>query len=158
MLRTDKQLYIDNKPNQIRSLYEKYASMLLGYIIGVVKDQKIAEDYLVMIFAELSQQSDSQVWESTNNWCQLLRFAKDQLREIANTTAIKKSELSDLFIQNTQDKYLSDLNEEQKKVFTDTYYLGKSTNAISIELNKPEVSIRKTLKEAFAVIKKGCEN
>lgn len=158
MLKTDRQLYIDNKPNQIRSLYEKYSSMLLGYILGVVKDQKIAEEYLVLIFAELAQQPEHIALEGTNNWCPLLRFAKDHLRQISASAEITKSEFNHMFVQNVQDSYLSDLTEEQKKVFNDTYYLGKTTNAISIELNKPEVSIRKTLKEAFVLIKKGCEN
>ena len=158
MLKTDRQLYIDNKPNQIRSLYEKYSSMLLGYILGVVKDQKIAEEYLVLIFAELAQQPEHIALEGTNNWWPLLRFAKDHLRQISASAEITKSEFNHMFVQNVQDSYLSDLTEEQKKVFNDTYYLGKTTNAISIELNKPEVSIRKTLKEAFVLIKKGCEN
>lgn len=158
MLKTETQLYIDNKPDQLRNLYDKYAGMLLGYIFGVVKDQKIAEDHLIMIFGELSQRSGNLEWEAPLTWCQLLRFAKNQLKEAADTVKISKSELSHLFKQDGQQEYLSALSEEQLKVFNDIYYLGKTTNTISLELNKPEVSIRKTLKEAFAVIKKGCEN
>jgi len=156
MLKTETQLYIDDKPDQLRNLYDKYSGMLLGYIFGVVNDQKIAEDHLIRIFSELSQQSAHLEWEAPLNWCQLLRFAKNQLKQAADTVELNKFEPMHRFKQDYD--YLSALNDEQIKVFHDVYYLGKTTNTISLELNKPEVSIRKTLKEAFAVIKKGCEN
>jgi len=133
--------------------------MLLGYIIEVVKDRKLAEEWLVKLFHELSLHFNEMNWDGSNNWCQLQRFAKLKLAEF-NTTQ-KQAEANapaGLVMHSGRNKYLDGLTDEQKVVFCSVYYQGKSTTAISIELNKPEDVIRKTLKEAFAIMRKGGEN
>lgn len=42
--------------------------------------------------------------------------------------------------------------------FHSSYYYGKTIEEISIELNQPEASIRKSLRQAFAIIKTGSGN
>ncbi|MNJ98929.1 hypothetical protein D3C87_166990 [compost metagenome] len=44
------------------------------------------------------------------------------------------------------------------QIFCDSYYYGKTIEEISIELNQPEASIRKSLRQAFAIIKTGSGN
>ena len=47
------------------------------------------------------------------------------------------------------------MGEEQKRVFCYVYYQGKTISQLAVEFGKSEESIRKALKEAFAIIKKG---
>jgi len=154
MLEINQQALIGNKPESVHSLYDKHAGMLLGYIFGIVKDRQIAEECLVQIFCELSKQFNQINWEDTSIWCQLQRFAKEKLAGCME--AVGECEIfssPELVKQVAESKYLERLTDEQKIVFCDVYYRGKSISAISIELNRTEDLIRKSLKEAFAIIR-----
>lgn len=146
---------IENNQATVRSLYDRHAGMLLGYIFEIVKDRKLAEEYLVKIFCEISQHLNELNWDGTNNWCQLQRFAQRKLSQLTHT---------EVFVEGTgianglDNKYTEHFTAEQHLVFHDVYYHGKSIEVISKELNKPEDSIRKTLKEAFAIMRRSCEN
>ena len=159
MLKTNRQVSVESNAENLRNLYDRHAGMLLGYIIEVVKDRKLAEEWLVKLFCDLSLHIHEINWENTSSWCQLQRFAKSRLAHF--NTANKQLEVNSaggLVMHSGHNKYLERLTDEQKIVFCNVYYHGKSTADISIELNKPEVVIRKTLKEAFAIMRKGAEN
>ncbi|MDO7742605.1 MAG: hypothetical protein MUP99_02495, partial [Pedobacter sp.] len=63
-----------------------------------------------------------------------------------------------LTLQHSRGAYFGQLTKEQKHIFSEVYYYGKTIAAISIDLDKTEDSIRKTLKEAFAIMRKSGEN
>jgi len=156
MLKVDKQALLRDTHVDIRGIYNKYAGMLLGYIFEIVKDHDLAEEYLVRIFNDLNKQFSEVDWDDTNTWCQLLRFAKKVLAEyhMASRNCAPRSPAV-LVVHNTRHENFNHLNDEQKKVFCDVYYNGKGITEISTELNQTEAVIRKTLKEAFAIIRKG---
>ena len=157
MLNIDQGALTENKLAGVRSLYDRHAAKLLGYIFDVVKDRKLAEEYLVKIFCEVSNQFDDLGWEGS--WCQLQRFAKHHLMIFVDTA--KYTGLEDregLTLQHSREAYFSQLTKEQKHIFSEVYYYGKTIAAISIDLDKTEDSIRKTLKEAFAIMRKSGEN
>lgn len=159
MLEMNQKALIGNKPENVRSLYDRHAGMLLGYIFGVVKDRKLADKYLVQLFCDLSQHFHEIDWESNNNWCLLQRFAKEKLAAFTFADKVNETqETADLNMHDSGNKYLAKLTDEQKLVFCEVYYRGKTVAAISEELKKTEDLIRKTLKEAFAIIRKGGEN
>lgn len=159
MLSSETRTLVENKQANIRILYEKHAGMLLGYISEIIKDRKLAEEYLVNIFYEISQGINDMSWDGSHSWCQLQRFAQ---KKLAHLTHSRKEELSPSALNHTDhhslNKHFNHLNEDQKQIFYAVYYYGKPIEAISKELNKPEDSIRKTLKEAFAIMRKSCEN
>lgn len=158
MLKVDRKVFIENKPESLESLYQRHGGMLLGYIFEVVQDRKLAEKYLVELFCELSQQFDQMNWNGTNSWCQLQRFAKDRLAALhAEKKYFEPAAVTGL-VHSSCNKYLEQLNPEQRRVFCDVYYHGKMIPVISRELNKTEDSIRKTLKEAFAIMRRSGEN
>jgi len=131
----------------------------LGYIFEVVRDHQLAESYLVQLFCELSQQFNENEWQGTGNWCRLQRFAREKLIDF--TREIKSAKIhsqTGLVWYNSDSKYLGQLTDEQRKVFYDIYYRGRTIAAISAELNKTEDLIRKTLKEAFTIMRKNGEN
>lgn len=159
MLNTDQGALVENRLANVRTLYDKHAGMLLGYIFEVVKDRKLAEDYLVKIFCGLSQQFEESDQAGVSTWCQLQRFAKDQLSDFNKQFGQHNRNLeAGLVKQHAQSKYIARLTEEQRKVFCGVYYYGQHIADISKELNKTEDLIRKTLKEAFAIMRESGEN
>lgn len=158
MLKVDRKVFIGNKPESLESLYQRHGGMLLGYIFEVVQDRKLAEKYLVEMFCELSQQFDQMNWNGTNSWCQLQRFAKGWLTVIIGNARYFEPRAVTGLVHSSCNKYLEQLNHEQRQVFCDVYYHGKMIPVISKELNKTEDSIRKTLKEAFAIMRQSGGN
>ncbi|MNY41896.1 hypothetical protein D3C86_1767410 [compost metagenome] len=54
------------------------------------------------------------------------------------------------------EQLFAQLTSEQQHVFRGVYYHGKSIETIAKSENKPEDLIRKTLKEAFDIIRNSC--
>lgn len=158
MLEINQQAFI-TKPEGIRGLYDRHAGMLLGYIYGVVKDRKLAEEYLIKVFSDLSQEFNKINWEKNNSWCQLQKFTRERLATFPATLKyFENPEVGKLKKTDTASVYLNRLTDEQRVVFSEVYYYGRSIAELSNGLNKTEDSIRKTLKEAFVIMRKGGEN
>jgi len=147
------------KPISVRSLYDSYAGMLLGYIVAIVKDKQVAESYLVKIFSNISVKFNPIEWEEGNAWEHLRRLAKQELAVFTN--AVKSCEydvMPGIVQQTSASKYLDKMSAEQRQVFCSVYYHRYSITQLATELNKSENSINKILKEAFAVIKQSHES
>lgn len=157
MLETTPQSLAEHKPESIRSLYDRHAGMLLGYIFEVVKDRKLAEEYLVKVFCDLSIQFNDVNWNGVSAWPRLQKFTREKLWSSADIPGYA-SLGSGVKIPGSPDHDLKQLSEEQRQVFCDVYYHGKTIAAIAETLNKTEDLTRKTLKEAFAIMRKGSEN
>lgn len=156
MLKTERQVLAESGTESIRSLYNKYAGMLLGYIFEIVKDRKLAEECLLQIFCELSEEFGDENAEGPQNWSQLQRFA---MRKLKVLTAVPRMGVAEgLAMRNSDDQQLAKFSAEQKRVFVDIYYHGKAVVILAAELNRTEEFIRKTLKEAFAILRKSGEN
>ncbi|WEK20866.1 MAG: sigma-70 family RNA polymerase sigma factor [Candidatus Pedobacter colombiensis] len=149
---------IANNSAQLQKLYNSYADMLFGYIFEVVNDRIVAETCLLNIFCQLSKELESKRTEEISTWAQVFRFAKDKLPTFNDGLKDPPPHKSEPIKYKELHPCLSGLNDEQRKIFCDSYYYGKTIAAISIELNQPEVSIRKSLREAFAIIKTGSGN
>jgi len=129
--------------------------MLFGYIFDIVKDAQIAEQYLVHIYNNLPKNFNELYADDCNIWCQLQRLAKKQLSAYFDSAktgyGISEEELK---VYHARNKYIALMSGEQQQVFCSIYYRGKTTAQLSKQLNKGEDVIRKTLKEAFAIIKR----
>lgn len=157
MLKIDRRPVLEQSANP-HDLYDRYGDMLLGYILEIVKDRTVAEQYLIKIFCDLSKEFHPTDWDHSNSkWIQLQRFAKSRLAIFTDTTASVETSVSGLE-KHTGNRHLEKLNYEQRKVFCDVYYHTKKITEIAKELNKTEDTIRKTLKEAFAIIKNDSGN
>jgi hypothetical protein len=129
--------------------------MLLGYISEIVKDSKLAEQHLISIYNYISEHINEITGDGTNTWCQLRLLAKKQLELFDGTISDDQLTSDDLSKYNDRNRFLSLMSFEQKQVFCNIYYYGKTTAVLAKELNKSEDLIRMALKEAFIVIKKG---
>lgn len=146
------------KLTSINTLYDDYAAMLLGYINEVVKDELVAEEYLLKTFNTISQKFNYTNWNERNNWVQLLGFARAEL--VPFYTILKSCETSTIANSNSNIAYknLYNMTEEQKHVFCSIYYNKKTIAELSKEINKSEDLIKTLLKEAFCIIRSLNEN
>jgi DNA-directed RNA polymerase specialized sigma24 family protein len=156
MLKTDRQVLLQSRPESVRSLYDRYAGMLLGYIFEIIGDSKLAEELLVRIFCELSEELSHDQAQGPQNWSQLQRFAKGKLAAFAVVPG--NVAINELSQRRSGDQQLAALSEEQKRVFLAIYYHGRKVGVLAAELNRTEEFIRKTLTEAFAILRKSGEN
>lgn len=144
---------LNTKTLSIPGLYDAYAGMLLGYIFEVVKDRKLAEDYLVKTFCRVAENFNETDWAEANLWCLLQRFAKNELvafYETAKSYAVPTGDASAEF----SNAYLGHMTEQQKLVFCNIYYSKKTTTQLAGELNIKEAEVKHLLKEAFAIIRR----
>lgn len=151
MLNIHQESAIATKTADLKLVYSKYASMLLGYLVEATNDRKQAEDYLVKIYTELAAQLNSNPQEMYS-WTQLRQFALKFLRMEPNTVSIPGRPAG------RQSLGLEHLSASQKEVFLSVYYRGTTISALAVQLNQTEETIRKTLKEAFALMKGTREN
>lgn len=147
-----------NNSTQLQRLYNSYADLLFGYIYEVVNDRTIAEKYLLSVFCNLSQELESKKNEEISNWAQIFRYTKQKLATFNVVPNDPPPDKSETIKHQKLHPCLIYLNDEQRQIFCDSYYYGKTIEAISIELNQPEASIRKSLRQAFAIIKTGSGN
>jgi hypothetical protein len=129
--------------------------MLFGYIFEVVKDHKLAEQYLVNIYADVPQHLDKINVTGANAWCQLRSLAKSKLADFTNPGKDTLHTETNLSTYNNRNKYLDLMADEQRMIFCDAYYHGKNIDGLSAKYGKPGNEIRKVLKEAFAILKNG---
>ncbi|TDQ11896.1 RNA polymerase sigma factor [Pedobacter metabolipauper] len=149
---------VRNKQISIRRIYDKYADSMLGYVYEVVKDRKLAEEYLVEIFCDISTHFDDNDLEENINWSKLQRFAKNKLQAFNDTIKLSDPGTVAVTVHNSSNMYLDKLTDEQRLVFCAAYYYGKSVISISEELSIPKEQVQKTLKDAFSIIRKTSEN
>jgi DNA-directed RNA polymerase specialized sigma24 family protein len=157
MLKMEETLIV-NDSAQLQKLYSSYADLLFGYISEVVNDRSVAEKCLLKVFCNLSYELESKKNEEINNWAQIFRYAKHKLASFSDVPKDPPPDKSETTPYKELHPHLIYLNDEQRKVFCDAYYYGKTIEAISIELNQPEASIRKSLRQAFTIIKTGSGN
>ena len=154
-MKKDTQILLKQTSYGIGELYDKYAGMILGYIYDIVKDNKLAEQHLVTFYSGLPANYKDAIPDGENTWCHLQRLVKKQLSGFNNDVkADYQPKEIDLVTYNNRNKFLKLMTHEQKEVFCGIYHYGKTISQLAAEQNTNEDFIRKTLKEAFAIIKK----
>jgi len=154
-LKKDTQILLKQTPYGLGELYNKYAGMLLGYIFDIVNDSKLAEQHLVSIYSGLSVNYYKEpIPDGENTWCYLQKIAKKHLSGFHNNEKTEPElNIVDINSKNNRNRFLKLMTYEQKEVFCGIYHYGKTISQLSNELKISEDFVRKTLKEAFAIIK-----
>ncbi len=138
-----------------RALYDRYGNMLLGYITRVVKDKKLAEEYLIEVFKEVPRQLDSLTLTNESTWLRLQLLAKQKLSNFATTLRSCSSRDFVKMDGSDTDRYLDSMNMEQRFVFCGVYYNQQPIASLAQELGKSEEDIRLILRQAFSIIRNG---
>lgn len=146
----NQQILAGQCPRNVQELYDKYSGMLFGYIYGVVKDAGIAEQQLVNFYSTIKDHlHEINADGAGNTWCKLQSLLKKHL------SASGRFIECDVMTGHSGNKYFGMMSDEQKYVFCNIYYHGRSTAELALILNKPEEQVRKELKEAFTILRQG---
>jgi len=139
-----------------RALYYRYSSWLLGYLIAVVKDYELAEQYMVDIFKEVPNRLHEFTGSDSSPWLCLQVLAKSKLTGYTRALRSGKSNIDSSSAERLRfDSYVNAMTTEQQIVFCGVYYYQKPTALLAQELNKADDEVKKILKEAFLIIKNG---
>ena len=152
MGRPDNQAIQTQGSAKVQEVYNQYGSMLYGYLLKVLKNKQQAEQCLVSIFDDISTRLNETGECGPYTWCGLYRLAKAKLINHINEDS--SAEDNDLMVYALGNRMYEDMTDEQKQVFQETYYRGKMITQLSQQLNKPEPTIRKTLMEAFNILRR----
>ncbi|WP_462265903.1 hypothetical protein [Mucilaginibacter sp.] len=145
-----------NKLSVTRELYNRYSGMLLGYLTDIVKEQQMAEAFLIEIFNELPQYVEQLLTSEKSTWLQLQAIAKSKLAPFMATQHNCRQLEDDMHRKwTTGGSNMAYLTPAQRSVFCGVYYHQKSITTLAAELNQPEDVIKSTLKAAFNTIKNG---
>lgn len=143
----------------VSTLYNNYAAKLFGYIYEVVKNQSVAEQYLVAVFNDVPNEIDDFLKTGVNALCRLQLMARKKLSAFFETL---DNETDRQAWQNTQpstnNKYVALMTPLQQQVFYAVHYQCKTTARVAAELNSTNEEIRKVLKECFTIIRNGRDN
>jgi DNA-directed RNA polymerase specialized sigma24 family protein len=145
---------LQNSSLALRTIYDEYAGMLYGYILEVVKDTQLAEQYLISVFNALSQHLPAFTQPEGNTYHHLQQITRRILAGYFETipacgfVAEDKSHLP-----TRPNKFLDRMTREQQVVFCNTHYGGKTIGVLAAEMSKPESEIKKILQQAFAAIR-----
>jgi len=133
------------------SLYDRYGGMLLGYIYNIVKNNAVAEQYLVELFAKLKPAEITELYKpGCNTFCKLQLMARKTLSEFFGKRGATTADGSKPVVN----VFTSLMNAEQQQIFCGIYYQGKTTAVLAAELGKPEAKVRQILKESFNLIRR----
>lgn len=149
LLESEKQIAITKRWLSVQDIYDKYAGMLLGFMVQALKDQQLAEQCLIDFFASLPQHLDIINNGNTGAWVCLLHLAKKQLAVLGLSNTNK------VIGTNPQNDLLNLMTTGQRTVFVSIYYHGKTVAQLADELKTTEDTVRKILKEVFIIIRKG---
>ena len=129
--------------------------MLLGYIQEVVKQQVIAEQYLIEVFNELKTADVKDMMApGANTFLRLQQKARKKLSSFISSVE-DCADPNEITTQKTitGNKFIKLMGHEQQLVFCGVHYHGKTTAKLAAELNKPEDTIRQLLRESFTIIR-----
>ena len=138
---------------KIQEVYDQYSGMLYGYLLKVLKDKEQAEKLLVGIFDDIAKNVDESGNCDSYTWCGLYRMAKAKLMKLINDEG--NSNDQDMMVYTLGNNMYQGMTDEQKQVFYETYYGGKKITQLAAQLSKSEESIKKTLMEAFTILRRG---
>jgi hypothetical protein len=137
-----------------QDLFNRFGGMLLGYISEVVKNNQVAEQYLVDVFNQL-QFSDIQdiTKPGINTFVYLQAIVRKKLAVFTSSIdGYANTGKPKTFIIKGN-KFVDLMNPDQQQVFCEIYYHGKTVTNLAAELNKTEAAIRELLREAFILIR-----
>ena len=138
---------------KIQEVYDQYSGMLYGFLLKVLKDKEQAEKLLVGIFDDIAKNVGKSGNCGPYTWCGLYRMAKDKL--MIHMDDEGDSNDQDMMVYTLGNNMYNGMTDEQKQVFYETYYGGKKITQVAAQLNKSEESVKKTLMEAFTILRRG---
>lgn len=136
----------------LREAYNKYGSMLYGYLLSVLNDEAKAEEILIAVFDDLAKAIEQTGECGPYTWCSLYRMAKIKLLPLIDED---KEPDHTLMVFAFGRKMYEEMSELQREVFYESYYNAKRVTELATKLDQSDELILKTLKEAFLILRRG---
>jgi hypothetical protein len=132
------------------ALYQRYGSLLLGYITEVLNDSILAEQCLIEVFKQV-QGKIGDYTQADNSWIHLQRLARNILGGYQKPVIDGSNSTNGHTITNN--KYTGLMSPEQQLVFCSIHYEQKDIATLAVELNQTHDQIRQLLREALIIIR-----
>ena len=138
-------------------LYTNYSSMLYGYVLQFIPDNKEAEKVLVLIFSTLSTRLEEACTATLSIYCWMQVEARKVILEYKKQ---RTSGVNDAQAANGHDNdayYLSllqDATHEQQLVFREIFLHGREKEELATQLQKNVHDISRLLNESLLIIRK----
>lgn len=137
-------------------LYSRYSSMLYGYVLQFIPDQKEAEKILVLIFGSLATRLQEACHSTLSVYCWMQVEARKIILEY------KKQQAGNTSAQPTNGRpnnvyYLSllqEASEEQRFVFSEIFLHGREKEELAQQLQKNVHDISRLLNESLLIMGK----
>lgn len=140
-------------------LYTNYSSMLYGYVLQFVPDQKEAEKVLVLIFGKLAARLQQAFASSLSLYCWMQVEARKIILEYKKQQqeANGADQQSPAIAHNHSTYYLSllqDASEEQRLVFSEIFFHGREKEELAAQLQTNVQDISRLLMESLLIMRK----
>ncbi len=142
-----------DKLTSVRNLYDNYGAALLGYIYGIVKNYSTAEHYLIEVFKEVPLNLEEYSESRFGTLCHLQLIARKKLSTLFEN--INNQGVVDSVSETGDNKFIEQMTPDQRHVFCGLHYSGKTIAVLAAELNRPEETVKRILKDSFTHIRKG---
>lgn len=141
----------------IELLYANYSSMLYGYVLQFIPDNKEAEKVLVLIFSTLATRLEEACKTTLSIYCWMQVEARKIILEY------KKQDANGTNVTQPAEEYhnnayylslLQDATDEQRLVFREIFLHGREKEELAIQLQKQVQDISRLLTESLLIIRK----
>jgi len=116
------------EPHAIDQLYEKYSSMLYGFLLSTVENRMVAEEILLEVFAELPDTLPHYKPEFLRLYSFLLQKAREKVRKWQLNKHAQEQVIPVLF--GKYPRYVN-LTEAEEELFNLCYYNGFTVEDIA---------------------------
>lgn len=132
------------------TLYQRYGSLLLGYITEVLNDKTLAEQCLIETFKQV-QGKIGEYTQAEGSWIRLQRLAKNVIGAYHKSLNNGHNHLNG---QTTaSNRYTGLMTPEQQLVFCGMHYQQKDIAMLAAELDQTQHQVKQLLREALIIIR-----
>lgn len=138
-------------------LYSCYGSMLYGYVLQFIPDNKEAEKMVVLVFGTLAARLQQAFTSPLSVYCWMQVEARKIILEYKKKNqAINSTVQQAISTTNHPHTYylslLQDASDEQRFVFSQIFLHGRDKEALAAQLQKHVNDINRLLKESLLIM------
>ncbi len=141
-------------------LYSNYSSMLYGYVLQFIPEEKEAEKVLVLVFSTLSARLHEACASTLSVYCWMQVEARKIILEYRKQKAHGTNGQPHPAPAGKNAYYLSllkDASEEQRLVFSELYLHGREKEDLATQLQRDVQEISRLLRECLLIMQKNMQ-
>jgi hypothetical protein len=139
-------------------LYNSYGSMLFGYILQFIPDNKEAGKVLVLVFDKIAARLQEACTSSLSVYCWMQVEARQVILEYQRQLSSNNNGRQPVTQEYNKSAYylslLEGASDEQRLVFKEIFLLGREKEDLANQLQKNVHEISRLLKESLVIMRK----